>query len=61
MYLFLEILWVKKCCNLKGGGGIFPCHCEYFPCAKSGTTFFFEIICLSGICENITDDVHKMK
>ena len=27
MRLFLEMLWVKECHSLRGGGGIFP-HAE---------------------------------
>ena len=33
MFLFLEMLWVKKLCNLRGG--IFLYHSEYFPHAKN--------------------------
>ena len=40
MRLFLEMLWVKEGCNLRGGG-MFPYHSEYFPpCQKSETNFF---------------------
>ena len=62
MCLFLEMLWVKKYRNLSVcvcTGGIFPCHSEYFPCAKNLELPFFTSI--SGICENITNDVHEMK
>ena len=39
MYLFLEILWVKKCRNLKGGG-YFPVTVNIFPVPNLELPFF---------------------
>ena len=51
MCLFLEMLCVTKCRNLRvcvcgGGGWIFPCRNEYFPRAENLERLFG----LSGIC-----------
>ena len=47
MFLILEMLWIKKCQNLRGGGGfIFPYHSEYFPHAENlELLFLFYCIC----------------
>ena len=66
MCLRLEMLWVKKCYNLSGRK-YFPVTVNIFLEPKTWNYFFFSffffffITSLSGICENITDDVHKMK
>ena len=54
MCLFLEMLQVKKCHNLNGGG-YFPVTVNNFHVPKFWH-YHFDISSLSGICENITDD-----
>ena len=57
------MLWVKSCCNSSvcvcvwGGGGEY--HSKYFLVPKIWNYLFFKTS-LSDICENITDDVHKV-
>ena len=59
MCLFFEMLLVNKCHNLSGGKSL-PITLNIFPMPKIWN-YFFEIIGLSGICENITDVFHEMK
>ena len=53
------MLRVKKCRYLSGGK-YFPITFNIFPVPKIWN-YFFELTSLSGICENISDDVHEMK
>ena len=58
MCLYLEMLLEKKCRNLSVCvlGEHFPVTVIIFPVSQNS-----EITCLSGICENITDDIHMIK